>query len=237
MLATGQWRARLSSFDWVIVVILERNIKSSLCQNWCQSVMNLRRHWWFLLRGHKVSMEKSQEADGWMSWQNLLEESAKEEEEHAKRKYQYERRVSYKKAVDQARKIHPEFPPTKCEHLQEKGRDNETVSEAMELEDFSNSNTHGLTKIDNGDLKKSKLNSTQISTNKVSLWAKGRQSFKKIISVSSAASPLKKETKRNMVKFKKEVRSHIGEDKEETEQERAERGMLYMLFRPGNKKF
>ena len=43
--------------------------------------------------------------EGWVSCQNLLEETVEEERwDHL-----YERRVSYKKAVEQARKIYPEF--------------------------------------------------------------------------------------------------------------------------------
>ena len=43
--------------------------------------------------------------EGWISCQNLLEETVEEE----RRNHLFEIRVSYKKAVEQARKIYPEF--------------------------------------------------------------------------------------------------------------------------------
>ena len=58
-------------------------------------------------------MEDVLQQEGWISCQNLLEETGEEE----RRNHLFERRVSYKKAVEQARKFFPEFCSTKNNNL------------------------------------------------------------------------------------------------------------------------
>ena len=98
--------------------------------------MNLRRHWWFLLRGKVCNVDGVLKSDGWISCQSLLEESIEDEKRNLARKSLIERRVSYKKAMDQSRKIYPEFFSTNTYKTEPKIQVGPKENEAIELDEL-----------------------------------------------------------------------------------------------------
>ena len=158
--------------------------------------------------------------DGWLSHQNLLTHTIDEKKGDI-RSYRIERRVSYRKAVEQARKIHPELFSVKSIKPETEIQDGPKVNVAIELNEFPASNSTSE------DPQKCGQDSSIGATDKLSLWTRGRKSLKKVISVASTVA----EGAEKYKKKKKQIRFQQ-EEEPETAQARAERGMLYMLFRP-----
>ena len=137
--------------------------------------------------------------DGWVSCQNLLEETAEEE----RRNHLFERSVSYKKAVEQARKIYPEFFSTKNNNLDPKIQVGPKENEAIELDEFPNSDIKAKTE----EQSKTRRNSMQGSSMKFPLWTKGCQSLRKLFSVTNGSEPVQDKTQncKEMRKFSHSV--------------------------------
>ena len=98
--------------------------------------MNWRRHGLFLLRGKMYNMEDVLKCDGWTSCQSLLEETVEDEKINLARNPLIERRVSYKKALEQARKIYPDFFSTKTYKTEPNIQVGPEENEAIELDEF-----------------------------------------------------------------------------------------------------
>ena len=176
--------------------------------------------------------------EGWISCQNLLEETVEEE----RMNHLFERRVSYKKAVEQARKMYPDFCSTKNNNLDPKIQVRPKENEAIELDEFPNSDI-----IDTKPEEQSKMrrHSMQGSTIKFPLWTKGCQSLRKLFSVTNGSEPVQDKTQncKEMRKFSHSVPILVQSCSHEKKKEepdckrtRAELGLLYILFRPSNKK-
>ena len=145
-----------------------------------------------------------------------------------------------KKAVEQARKIYPEFFPTKLEtksHVEPK------ENEAIELDEFPAS---GIMKKRTEEQPKPRRHSMQGSSTKFPLWSKGCQGFRKLFSVTKAREPVQKtQYCKGMRKLSHSVPilaqgcSHEKkkEEQPDCERTRAELGLLYVFFRPNNNKF
>ena len=170
-------------------------------------------------------------SDGWLSCQNLLTEAIDEEKGNI-RCCRIERQVSYRKAVEQARKIHPEFFSVKITNSESKIQDGQKVNEAIELTEFPpNNSTFEVPQ-------KCGQDSVVGATEMLSLWTRGQKNFKNMISVAVSGTEPVTEGARKSTKKTKHIRfQQKTEEEPESEQARADRGMLYMLFRPQCKKF
>ena len=214
--------------------------------------MNWRRHGLFLLRGKMYNMEDVLKCDGWTSCQSLLEETVEDKKINLARNPLIERRVSYKKAMDQSRKIYPEFFSTNTYKTEPKIQVGPKENEAIELDELQISRE--MTNPDTAKLKvveqiQPRRETRNRSGNKLPWpqWSKGFQNVKKMFANKSL---VKQTQKRSNTSEKIDklpgvstnarspilVKSYSFEKKREDldcEQSGVERGLLYVLFRPG----
>ena len=210
--------------------------------------MNWRRHGWFLLRGKMYNMEDVLKCDGWTSCQSLLEETVEDEKINLARNPLIERRVSYKKALEQARKIYPDFFSTKTYKLEPNIQVGPKENEAIELDeipisgDKSNSDTAKMKIVEQMQPGRATKTMHRPSIKLPwSPWSKGCQHFKDLFSTKSLVEQTQKRAKHSE-KMDKLAGVAINEKatilvkrfsfEKKKEESEVERGLLYVLFRP-----
>ena len=168
--------------------------------------MNWRRHGLFLLRGKMYNMEDVLKCDGWTSCQSLLEETVEDEKINLARNPLIERRVSYKKALEQARKIYPEFFSTKTYKTETNIQVGPEENEAIELDEFpisrekSNSAVAKMKVVEQMQSTRETGETQYRSCQKLlwpSQWSKGCTNIKNLFSTIEAWSRKEKRTARS----------------------------------------
>ena len=151
------------------------------------SVINLRRHGWFLL-----NMEDVIKCDGWISCQSLLAENVEDEKRNLARNHLIERRAYNNKVLEQARKIYPDFFSTKTYKLEPNIQVGPKENEAIELDeipisgDKSNSDTAEMKIVEQMQPgRATKTMHRPCIKLPWSPWSKGCQHFKDLFSTRS----------------------------------------------------
>ena len=172
------------------------------------------------------TMEAVLKPDGRISCQSLLEETEEEEKGNINGNYQFERNMSYKKAIDKAKKVFPEMfaaKRNKSEHnIQIGPKENEAIEldEFLVPEDKKMPTFEALGQISSNSEERKEI--IICTAERISVPSQ----YKKELSETESSNSSKSSNSNYSLE-------DSSVEKKEFELSEVERGLLYVLFRPG----